>query len=204
LEEVRAVVEEAEAQDRYVMAHAYTSKAVNRALDCGVRSIEHGNMIDAATAAKIVEKRAFLVPTVTVFWAMHKEGLSIGLPAIYQDKVKTVHDAAMQGRETAHRRGVKMVYGTDLFGPMHQHQSREFSIRAEIQKPIDVIRAATLNAAELFRRIGEIGEIVAGARADLLVVEGDPLRDLNLLQDQGRHMAAVMKDGRFHANRLLG
>ncbi len=195
-------LEEAEAQDRYVMAHAYTAKAVDRALDCGVRSIEHGNMIDEATAAKIVEKRAFLVPTVTVFWAMNKEGPSIGLPAVYQDKVNAVHDAAMRGLETAHRKGVKMVYGTDLFGPMHAHQAREFSIRAEIQKPIDAIRAATLNAAELFQRAGEIGEIVPGARADLLVVEGDPLRDLNLLQDQGRHLAAIMKDGRFHVRRF--
>lgn len=202
LDEIRAAVEEAEAQDRYVMAHAYTAKAVDRALDCGVRSIEHGNMIDAATAAKIAAKQAFLVPTVVVFWAMNAEGPSIGLPAVYQDKVKAVHDAAMQGLELAHRTGVKTVYGTDLFGPMHAHQSREFSIRAEVQKPIDAIRAATLNAAELFRMPGEIGEIVAGARADLLVVEGDPLRDLSLLQDQGRHLAAIMKDGRFYVNRL--
>jgi len=201
-EEIRAAVEEAADQDRYVMAHAYTSRAINRALDCGVRSIEHGNMIDEPTAAKLAAKGAFLVPTVAVYWAMATEGRSVGMPERYQPKVAAVHDAAMRGLEIAVRQGLSMAFGTDLFGPMHRHQAREFSLRAEIQKPIDVIRAATLHAAELFQMPGEIGVIAPGARADLLVVDGDPLADLNRLQEQGRYMDVIMKDGAFIVNRL--
>ena len=202
LEEIRAAVEEAEAQDRYVMAHAYTARAIDRALECGVRSIEHGNLIDEATATKLRAKNAFLVPTIVVYWAMAKEGRAQGLSDVQQAKVAVVHEGAMRGLEIAAGTGVKMAFGSDLFGPMLRHQSAEFSIRAEILKPIDVIRAATSTAAELFNMTGEIGAIVPGARADILVVDGDPTRDLTLLQEQGRHFAVIMKDGEFVANRL--
>jgi imidazolonepropionase-like amidohydrolase len=201
-EEIRAAVEEAEAQDRYVMAHAYTSRSINRALECGVRSIEHGNMMDEATAAHIRDRDAFLVPTVVVYWAMQRFGAEIGIPAMFQDKVAIVHEAAMRGLEIATRAGVRMVFGTDLFGDMLDHQSHEFSLRAEIQSPMEIIRAATSTAAELFNMVGEIGVIAPGARADLLVIDGDPVADLNLLQGQGRHMSIIMKDGAFVVNRL--
>jgi imidazolonepropionase-like amidohydrolase len=201
-EEIRAAVEEAEAQDRYVMAHAYTSRSINRALDCGVRSIEHGNMLDEVTAAHIRECNAFLVPTVVVYWGMQRFGREIGIPAMFQSKVSVVHEAAMRGLEIATRAGVRMVFGSDLFGDLLGHQSHEFSLRAEIQKPIEVIRAATSTAAELFNMVGEIGVVAPGARADVLVIDGDPTTDLGLLQAQGRHMDIIMKDGRFVVNRL--
>jgi len=202
LDEIRAAVEESEAQGRYVMAHAYTVPAIERALRCGVRSIEHGNMIDESTAQELRGRNAFLVPTTVVYWAMHREGREIGIPDVFQGKVATVQEAAMRGLEIAVRSGVRMAFGTDLFGPLHRHQSAEFSLRAEMQKPIDVIRSATLDAAALFQREGEIGAIVPGARADMLVVDGDPTADLNLLQEQGRHMSVIMKDGVFVINRL--
>ena len=81
-------------------------------------------------------------------------------------------------------------------------QSQEFSIRAEVQKPIDVIRSATTGAADLFNMTGEIGVIAPGAYADILLVNGDPLADLNLLQEQGRHFDVIMKAGRTIVNRL--
>jgi imidazolonepropionase-like amidohydrolase len=85
---------------------------------------------------------------------------------------------------------------------MHDRQSEEFLIRAEIQKPADVIRGATSLAAQLFRMEGQIGVVAEGARADLLVVEDDPIENLALLQEQGRHLRAIMKDGRFFKNEL--
>jgi imidazolonepropionase-like amidohydrolase len=201
-EELRAAVEEAEGHGRYVMAHAYTAPAIQRALDCGVRSIEHGNLLDEPTALRIRSAGAFLVPTLVVYWAMHREGREAGMSATFQSKVAAVHDAALRGLEIAHRAGVRMAFGSDLFGPMHRHQSLELSLRAEVQKPIEVIRQATADTAELFGMTGEIGAVVAGARADLLVVDGDPTADLGLLQGQGRHLDVIMKDGRFVVNRL--
>jgi imidazolonepropionase-like amidohydrolase len=86
---------------------------------------------------------------------------------------------------------------------MHDRQSEEFLIRAEIQKPIDVIRSATSIAAELFQMGGEIGVVAEGARADLLVIDGDPTENLQLLQGQGKFIKAIMKDGKFFKNEFL-
>src|SRR5262249_18864033 len=202
LDEIRAAVEEAEAQHRYVMAHAYTPSAINRALECGVRSIEHGSLLDQASAENIVRRNAFLVPTIVVLRAMVKHGESIGLPDVSRAKAAEVEESAMRGLEIAMRAGVRMAFGSDLFGPMLSCQSDEFSIRSEVEKPIDVIRSATQHAAELFNMAGEIGEIAPGAYADLLVVNGAPVADINLLQDQGKHLDVIMKAGAFVVNRL--
>ena len=110
----------------------------------------------------------------------------------------------LKGRalETAHRGGVKLAYGTDLLGVMHRHQLREFAIRREVQSPADIIRAATVHAAALFRMAGEIGVVAPGARADLLVIDGDPLHDIGVLQDPARFLKAVVQDGMIRHDRL--
>ncbi|MEZ5823884.1 MAG: amidohydrolase family protein [Geminicoccaceae bacterium] len=95
-----------------------------------------------------------------------------------------------------------MAYGSDLLGDLLDDQSREFAIRAEVMPAIEVIRSATTIAAEVIRRPGKLGTIAAGAWADLIVVDDDPLQDIHLLESQGRHLAAIMKGGRFHKNRL--
>jgi imidazolonepropionase-like amidohydrolase len=194
-DEIRAAVAEAKARGRYVMAHAYTAEAIARSVRCGVRCIEHGNMIDETTADLMVAHDAFLVPTLVVSWAMAKYGESIGVPAMFQVKVQSVWDAALRGLEIAHRKGIRMAFGTDLFGKLHEFQSHEFSLRAEVQPPIDVIRAATIGCAELFNMVGEIGVLKPGARADLLVIDGNPVANLDLLQQGGRFMDIIMKDG---------
>ncbi|MGQ3030542.1 MAG: amidohydrolase family protein, partial [Ferrovibrionaceae bacterium] len=113
-----------------------------------------------------------------------------------------VRDAGTRALELAHRKGVKIVYGTDLLGQMHKHQLREFAIRGEVQPAIEVIRGATTIAADLLQMRGEIGRIVPGARADMLVVDGDPLRDLGVMQDPDRFLKAVVKDGKFFKDAL--
>ena len=95
-----------------------------------------------------------------------------------------------------------MGVGTDLLAPSHDDQSRKFLIRAEVQQPQEVINSATRIGAEILRREGEPGVIAPGAIADLLVIDGNPLDDLGLRQDQGRHLRAIMKDGQFHKNLL--
>ena len=202
IEEMCAAVEEAEAANIYCMAHAYTARAIRRALECGVRSIEHGNMVDEETAALYVEKGAFFVPTLVILFAMAKEGERQGLLPHVLEKVPEVFEHGTRALEMCYRRGVKIVYGTDLLGTMHDRQSEEFLIRAEIQKPIDVIRSATSIAADLFQLTGEVGVVAEGARADLLLVDGDPIADLGLLQGQGKHLAVIMKDGKLFKNAL--
>lgn len=202
LAEISAIVEEAEAANIYVMAHAYTARAINRALKCGVRSIEHGNLLDQSSVDLFLEKFAFLVPTLVTYHASHKEGLAAGLPKAAHDKIAEVLEAGMKALELAHRSGVKIVYGSDLLGSLQKYQLQEFAIRSQVQKPIDIIRSATLYAAELFQMQGEIGQIIPGARADLLVIDGDPLQDIKCLQDPERYLKLIAKDGRIIKNAL--
>jgi imidazolonepropionase-like amidohydrolase len=201
-EEIRAAVEEAEAAGVYVTAHAYTARAVTRAVENGVRAIEHGNLIDEATLGVMRAHGAFLIPTLSVVRAVIREGVEAGFPRELREKMFAISDAGTRVVEMAQQAGVRLVYGTDLLGSMHRHQLDEFAIRAEVQKPIDVIRSATVVAAELFRLEGEVGVVAPGARADLLVVDGDPLADLGVLRDPGRHLRVIVKDGVVHKNTL--
>ncbi|MER6529603.1 amidohydrolase family protein [Streptomyces sp. NPDC001508] len=193
-EELRAVVEEARAANRYVAAHAYTARAVNRALRAGVRSIEHGNLLDDHSVELFVEQGAYLVPTLVTYWALKQEGMAHGLPEANWRKVDEVLDAGLTSLERAARGGVKLVYGTDLLGGMHKHQNQEFRLRAQVQDPIDVIRAATSNAAELVGMAGQIGTLEPGAQADLLVLDGDPLTDIGILADP-KHISHIVQSG---------
>lgn len=194
-EEVAAAVEEAEAAELYVAAHVYTARAANRVLRAGVRSIEHGNLIDEETFDLLKENDAFLVPTMATYQALATEGVEAGMPA---DMVAKVHDVFEAGKETAakaYAAGVKMVFGTDLLGTMQRHQLNEFAIRSAFQSPAETIRSATVNAAELFNEVGETGEIIEGARGDMIVLDGDPLADIGVMQDPDRYLKLVVKGG---------
>jgi imidazolonepropionase-like amidohydrolase len=201
-EEIRAAVEEAEAALVPVMAHAYTARAANRAIRCGVDSIEHGNLIDQSTVDLFNEHGAFLVPTLSTYQALAKEGVEAGMPPELNAKVFDVLDAGIKAVDLAYRGGVKMVYGTDLLGMMQRHQLNEFALRAEAVKPADILRAATCNAAELFRMSDRIGRVEPGLLADLIVVDGNPLENLGVMRDPGRHLKLVMKEGRLYKDAL--
>jgi imidazolonepropionase-like amidohydrolase len=194
MDELRAAVEEAEAANRYVAAHAYTARAVNRALEAGVRSIEHGNLIDDGSVELFVERGAFLVPTLVTYWALKEEGRSFGLPERSWRKVHEVLEAGLVALERAARGGVRLAFGTDLLGGMHRHQNHEFRVRREVQQPIDVLRAATSGAAELVGMAGEIGTLAVGAHADLLVLDGDPVAGIDVLADP-KHIRHVVQAG---------
>jgi imidazolonepropionase-like amidohydrolase len=193
-DELRAVVEEAEAANRYVTAHAYTARAVNRALELGIRSIEHGNLLDDRSIELFRDRDAFLVPTLVTYWALKQEGREHGLPESSWRKVDEVLGAGLVALERAARGGVKLVYGSDLLGGMHRHQKHEFRLRAEVQPPIEIIRSATSIAAALVNMTGEIGTLRPGAHADLLVLDGDPLADVGVLVEP-KHLRHVVQGG---------
>lgn len=194
-EEILAAVEEARNANRYVTGHAYTADAVNRGLELGVRCIEHGNLIDDSSVRLFVEHEAFLVPTLVTYEYLHREGAAAGLPPASQAKVSDVLDAGLHALDLAHKGGVRLVFGTDLLGSMHPHQSDEFRIRSRVQPAHEVLRAATVNAAALLGRKGELGVIAPGAVADMLLVDGDPLSDVNVLAQPEQHLRAVLQGG---------
>jgi imidazolonepropionase-like amidohydrolase len=196
MDELHAIVQEAEAANRYVAAHAYTPRSVSRSLRAGIRSIEHGNLIDESNVDEFLEHDAFLVPTLVTYWALKAEGREFGLPEDSWRKVDEVLGAGLAALETAHRGGVKIAYGTDLLGGMHRHQNEEFRIRSEVQPPLDVIRSATSTAADLLGMSGEIGTLREGAVADLVVLDGDPLEDIAVLAEP-KHITHVVQGGQL-------
>lgn len=204
LEEIRAAVEEAEAANVYVTGHAYTSRAINRGLQCGVRSIEHGNLMDESSIPLFKETGAFYVPTLVTYSALAARGQEFGLSAQSHRKVFDVLDRGLRALELAHRAGIPIVYGTDLLGGMHEDQSLEFTLRAQVQPPPDIIRSATVTAAQLLRMDGQIGVIAPQAMADLLVLDGDPLRDISLLSTPGDSLKLIMSRGHIVHERWTG
>lgn len=202
--EIEAAVEEAESFGRYVLAHAYSAEAITRAVRHGVRTIEHGNLIDAPAAALMAERGAYLVANLVAYVAMKERAASFGMPASMLEKNEMVLQGGYRSLELCKEAGVKVAYGSDLLGDLIEDQSREFSIRAEVQKPIEVIRSATTIAAEVIRRPGQLGTIAPGAWADMILVDGDPTRDVTLLEGQGQHMPMIMKGGAFHKMALAG
>ena len=131
-DEMRAIVEEARSWRTYALAHAYTPEAIARAVRAGVRSIEHGNLIDAETAALMAREGAFLVPTLVTYFKIEELGRALGFPAVSQRKVKDVLDAGLASLEIAKAAGVAIGFGTDLLGETHEHQNEEFAIRARV------------------------------------------------------------------------
>jgi imidazolonepropionase-like amidohydrolase len=195
MDEMRAAVEEAEAANRYVAAHAYTARAINRALEAGVRSIEHGNLLDGESLSLFLEKDAFLVPTLVTYWALKEEGRSFGLTDEMWGKVDSVLTSGLDAISRAHEAGVKVVFGSDLLGGMHRHQNEQFRLLGKVQPAIAAIRSATTTAAELLGRAGEIGVVAPGADADLLVLTADPLADIAVLADISDHLQFLIQDG---------
>jgi len=188
-EEIRAATDEATSFGRYVAAHAYTPEAIRRAVTCGVRTIEHGNLIDEPTTALLAERKALLVANLVTYVAMHERGAALGLGPEMLAKNDRVLEAGMRSLELCQRAGVPVAYGSDLLGALQSEQSREFVIRAQVLTPIEVIRQATLVGAQVVREEGRLGIVEVGARADLLLVDGDPLADLRCLLDQARTCA---------------
>lgn len=200
-DEIRAAVEEAEAANRYALGHAYTAKAINRGLRLGVRSIEHGNLLDEDSVRLFREFDAFLVPTLVTYERLKADGAANGLPQESQDKVEDVLHAGMNALRLADEGGVNIAYGSDLLGGMRGWQGHEFTIRARVQSPGAVIRSATTTAAKLLRREGELGVLEEGASADLLLLEGNPLEDVSVLSNPETSISHVFSRGKLVTGR---
>ena len=199
--EVSAAVEEATAFGRYVCAHAYSAESISRAARLGVRTIEHGNLIDDAAAKLMAEKGMFLVANLVTYYAMKDRAAQFGMIGESLAKNEIVLQGGLKSLEICKRHGIPVAYGSDLLGELHWDQSKEFTIRQEVVSPIEIIRSATTIGAEVLRMPGKVGTLQAGAFADAILVDGNPLKDLALLGDQGKHLALIMKAGVLHKNR---
>src|SRR5262245_15838906 len=164
-DEIRAAVEEAAAFKRYVCAHSYPANATARAVECGVRTIEHGNLIDDAAAKLMAEKGMFLVANLVTYYAMKERAARFGMSAESLEKNAVVLQGGLRSLEICKRHGVPVAYGSDLLGELHWDQSREFTLRREVAEPIDIIRSATTIAAQILRLEGKVGTLCQIGRA---------------------------------------
>jgi imidazolonepropionase-like amidohydrolase len=196
-DEIEAAVDEATRWGTYVCAHAYSAKAIERAVTAGVRTIEHGNLIDTPTAQLMAERGAYLVPTLVAYDALKRRGPDYGLSSYSLAKNELVLHAGLRSLEIARAAGVKIGLGSDLLGQLQNDHCTEFLLRREVMTAQEIIRSATLVNAEIVRQQGRIGELIAGAHADLLVVDGDPYRDVSVFRSDGGNIAAIMLGGRF-------
>ena len=192
-EEIRAVTEEAARRGSYVAAHAYSAEAIQVAVANGVRSIEHGNLLDAPAAAVMAGRDAFLVPTLATYDAMERRGAELGLAPAAQAKNREVLDAGRTAITLAREAGVRIGFGTDLMGALDDEQLHGLRLQVEVEGPLALLRAATSVNADLLGR-DDLGRIGPGAAADMLVMDADPLQDPSVLWG-GPERRAVFQAG---------
>lgn len=194
-DEIRAIVNETTERRTYTSAHCHPASAIRRSVEFGVRCIEHGTLIDDETARFVAAKGAYIIPTMIIIFVLVELGKKIGFPAQSQEKAEFAFKQALVGMESMRKAGVKIGFGTDLLGETYVQQTREFTIRREVFSPLEILRQATSVNAEILQKPDSLGCIKAGAYADLLVVDGDPLKDIGILADGGKQLRLIMRGG---------
>ena len=201
-EEVRAATIETDHRKTYSTAHAYQPEAISLAIENGVRCIEHGNLVDPATATRMAELNVTMVPTLVTYMAMADIGAKMGLPERNVSKNRGVLESGQQSIEIARSEGVELGFGTDLLGEAQTWQNREFQIRAELEPARDVLGSMYRVNPRLCGLEGEIGRIAPDAFADLIVTPVDPLDDLAALADSEKALSLIIARGQVIRNRL--
>ncbi|ALE07409.1 amidohydrolase [Arthrobacter sp. ERGS1:01] len=181
--EIQAVVEEAERRGSYVAAHAYSSESIVHAVANGVRSIEHGNLMDDATAAFMAERGSFLVPTLAAYDAMSRRGEEMRMTEVAKEKNAFVLDAGKVAVARAHAAGVRIGFGSDLLGALESEQLRGLRLQSEVLGMLDTLRSVTSVNAELMNS-PTLGRLTGGAVGDILILDANPLENPSSLWDE--------------------
>ena len=203
LEELRAIVFEAESAGKYVSAHCYSDRSIINSIEAGILSIEHGNLLTETSAQAIKNAEAFLVPTIVTYEMISRMGKDLGVPENNVRKINEAREKALEALSIANRVGVKIASGSDLLGPMQVYKATELELKARVLGTMGAIVASTKTNAELLRREGDLGTIEAGKLADLILVDGDPLKDISVLQHYHEKITMIMQGGKLYKN-ILG
>jgi imidazolonepropionase-like amidohydrolase len=199
LEELKAGIEEARKAGRRTSAHAMGSDGIKNALRAGIDSIEHGVFLDDEAIELMLEMKTHLVPTLSAPCHIIKAGTKGGVPAYAVEKSKSVIESHWQSVRKAHQAGISIAMGTDAGTPFNCHgenlKELELLVKAGMI-PMGAIVATTQTASEVLGLEKKIGTLEKGKLADLVVVHGDPIKDISILQRKDK-IVAVMKDGQF-------
>jgi imidazolonepropionase-like amidohydrolase len=202
LEELKAVVFEAEAVGKYVMAHVYSSRSIRNSVAAGIRSLEHGNLLDEESAKTIKGAGAYLVPTLVTYEMISRMGKDLGIPENNIRKINEARERGLEALAIAHRVGVKIASGSDLLGPMQIYKGMELELKARVLGPMGAIVATTKTNAELLRKEKDLGTVEAGKLADLILVHGDLLKNIELVQDYQNKITLIIQGGKIYKHIL--
>lgn len=189
-DEVRAVTEEAQRRGSYVAAHAYSPEAIVHSVLNGVRSIEHGNLLDSETANLMYANEAYLVPTLAAYGAIDRRGAEMGLTQFQQRKNSEVLASGQRAVQLALDTGVRVGFGTDLMGDLEVDQLSGLQLQVEAVGVLAALRSATAVNADLLGR-DDLGRIRPGASGDVLVLDGNPFDEPSVLWDAERPRTVV-------------
>jgi len=195
-EEIAAIVYEAKAAGKETLSHNYSNRSMKICAEAGVYSIEHGNYLDGPTAKILKKHGCWLVPTMATYEIMARRGEEFGLPAYFHRKMKEVQKFSEQALEIAVKEGLKIGSGSDMVGSGQPFKALELEIKARVMGPMGAILCTTKNNAELMKMADKIGTVEAGKYADLIVIGGDPLKDIKIFQDRDKIMA-IVQGGKF-------
>ena len=201
-EELKAAVFEAESAGTYVLAHCYSDRSIINSVEAGIRSIEHGNLLTEKAALAIKDAGAYLVPTIVTYEMISRMGRDFGIPENNIRKINIARENALNALEIAHRTGIKIGSGSDLLGPMQIFKAVELELKASILGPMGAIVSATQTNAALLNRQHDLGTIESGKLADLIIINGDPLSDIKVVQQYEEKLSLIMKGGWVHKNIL--
>jgi imidazolonepropionase-like amidohydrolase len=199
LEELRAAVDEAKQAGRKVAAHAHGASGMKNAIRAGVHSIEHATLIDEEAAGLFEKHAVYIVPTLSALATTAACRRGCGIPDCVLDKAKAMTKQHQRSFRQAHHRGLLIAMGTDAGTPFNHHGDNAQELERMValgMTPMEAIIASTSSAARLIGILEQVGTIERGKQADLLLIEGNPLRKIDLLRDRKR-IIGVMKAGRF-------
>ena len=205
LEELKTIVGEATARGKAVMAHAEGSQGIKNAIRAGVWSVEHGSILDDEAIEMLLAAGTYLVPTLFIAEEIFAHGKEMGLSDVAMAKIKTIKAVHAESFAKAAAAGVKIAVGSDAIdASMHGKNAREleYMVRHGLT-PMQAIVAATKTSSEACRVSDRVGVIEPGKLADMLVIDGDPLADIRILQEAAR-LLLVMKEGTTYVDGLRG
>lgn len=204
LEEMKAAIEEAHNVGKKAMAHAQGSTGIKNAILAGISSIEHGFYLTDEIIELMLKKDVFLVPTLSAVHHIVERGVEAGIPEYGVRKAKEAQEAHLQSFAKAYRAGVKIAMGTDAATPFNYHGKNALELELMVKagmKPIDALLSATKMGAELMGWGDKLGKVKPGFWADLILVDGDPLADIKILQDTSK-ISVVIKAGKIVVDRM--
>lgn len=196
-DEMKAAVFEAESVGTYVAAHCYTNRGARLCAESGVRTIEHGNCITRETAKLLKEKGCIIVPTLSTYELAVTRGDEFGLPEFFKRKMKIVRETALEAVAIAHDLGIVIGSGSDVVGPFQKWKGLELELKSRVMGKMGAIVSATKTNAEIMGMDDKVGTLQVGKCADLLVLNGNPLEDIAVIQRHEEDMPVIMKDGVF-------